>query len=72
MIVKLFVFSVAYTRTEYLQFEDDEYYYYIKAVPKVSVTAEEKTIKRINVRQEKSSKHDDSDIEKIIDEELKK
>lgn len=51
MIVKLFVFSVAYTRTEYLQFEDDEYYYYVKAVPKVSVAIPEKTVKRINERQ---------------------
>ena len=51
MIVKLFVFSVVYTRTEYLQFEDDEYYYYVKAVPKVSVAIPEKTVKRINERQ---------------------
>ena len=65
------MFAVDYSRTEHLQFEDDEYYYYIKAVPKVSLAAEEKTIKRINVRQEKSEKQDDSDIQKIIDEELK-
>ncbi len=33
-VVKFFVFSVDYTRTERVQFEDDEYYYYVKAVPK--------------------------------------
>lgn len=48
LIVKFFVFSVDYTRTERLQFEDDEYYYYVKAVPKSSVAIPEKTVKRIN------------------------
>lgn len=51
LIVKFFVFSVDYTRTEHLQFEDDEYYYYVKAVPKASITIPEKTVKRINERQ---------------------
>ena len=51
LIVKLFAFSVDYTRTEYLQFEDDEYCYYLKAIPKVSVAIPEKTVKRINERQ---------------------
>lgn len=50
-IVKFFVFAVDYTRTERLQFEDDEYYYYVKAVPKSSVAIPEKTVKRINEHQ---------------------
>ena len=29
-----FFFSVDYTCTEYVQFEDDDYYYYVKAVPR--------------------------------------
>lgn len=33
-----------YTRTERVQFEDDEYYYYVKAVPKRNVTVTEKNI----------------------------
>lgn len=33
-IIKFFVFNVDYKRTEIVQFEDDEYYYYVKAVPK--------------------------------------
>lgn len=33
-IIKFFVFNVDYARTEKVQFEDDEYYYYVKAVPK--------------------------------------
>ncbi|MEG0108855.1 MAG: hypothetical protein RR705_08395, partial [Lachnospiraceae bacterium] len=35
-----------------MEFEDDENYYYVKAVPKLSVTAPEKTVKRINGRQD--------------------
>lgn len=46
--VQFFLFNVDYSRTEYVQFEDDEYYYYVKAVPKVSISKREKTVKRIN------------------------
>ena len=52
MILELFLFSVDYARSERLQFEDDEYYYYVKAIPKVAVTTPEKTVKKINERQE--------------------
>lgn len=52
LILELFFFSVDYARGESLQYEDDEYYYFVKAVPKVSVATPEKTVKRINERQE--------------------
>lgn len=50
LIVEFFVFSVDYSRTEYAQFEDDEYYYYVKAVPKMSIAIPEKKVKKINSR----------------------
>ena len=50
VVLQFFVFSVDYTRTEKVQFEDDEYYYYVKAVPKMTVAAPEKTVKRINAQ----------------------
>lgn len=53
--VKFFVFSVDYTRTERVQFEDDEYYYYVKAVPKNAIAAPKKTVKKI-VSQKKQVK----------------
>ncbi|MCR5526095.1 MAG: hypothetical protein K6F39_01765 [Lachnospiraceae bacterium] len=40
LIVKFFCFYPDYAKTELLQFEDDEYYYYVKAVPKLSVISE--------------------------------
>ncbi|MGO5052000.1 hypothetical protein ACTQ6A_05690 [Lachnospiraceae bacterium LCP25S3_G4] len=55
IVLEFFVFSVDYSRTEHLEFEDDEYCYYVKAVPKLSVAVPEKTVKRINERQETSS-----------------
>lgn len=50
LAVEFFVLSVDYTRTEYTQFEDDEYYYYVKAVPKMSIMPADKKVKRINSR----------------------
>lgn len=50
LILQFFLFSVDYSRTEHTQFEDDEYYYYVKAVPKINVTAPEMNVKRINAQ----------------------
>ena len=69
VILELFVFSVDYSRTEHLQFEDDEYYYYVKAVPKVSLAVPEKTVKKINVRQE--TEKEKVNIEKEIEKRAK-
>lgn len=46
-VLEFFVFNVDYSRTEYVQFEDDEYYYYVKAVPKITVAKPAKTVKQI-------------------------
>lgn len=51
-IIEFFRFCVDYTRTEKVQFEDDEYYYYVKAVPKMTVTAQTKTVKKINTQRQ--------------------
>lgn len=47
-LYRFLVFSVDYTRTEYSQFEDDDYYYYVKAVPKITVAAPEPKTQTIN------------------------
>lgn len=51
-IVQFFLFTVDYSRTEFLQFEDDDYYYYIKAVPKIAVSAPDVKVQQINKRKE--------------------
>lgn len=48
--LQFFVFSVDYSRTERVQFEDDEYYYYVKAIPKLNVATPAKTVKKINTQ----------------------
>ena len=47
LVLEFLFFSVDYSRTENIQFEDDEYYYYVKAIPKVGVSAPEKQVKHI-------------------------
>ena len=48
-LYKLFTFSVDYAKTERVQFEDDGYYYYVKAVPKI----------RSHIRRTRPSRADD-------------
>lgn len=48
LVLQFFVFYVDYSRTEKVQFEDDEYYYYVKAVPKVTVAKPDKKVKQIS------------------------
>ncbi len=53
LIVEFFAFNVDYSRTEKVQFEDDDYYYYVKAVPKVTVSIPDRRVKRINRAKER-------------------
>ena len=48
-VLEFFIFNIDYSRTEFVQFEDDEYYYYVKAVPKNTVAAPQKRVKTIRV-----------------------
>jgi hypothetical protein len=48
-LIEFFAFNVDYSRTEKVQFEDDEYYYYVKAVPKNTVATPQKRVKTIRV-----------------------
>lgn len=54
-VVEFFAFQVDYSRTEKVQFEDDEYYYYVKAVPKVTVATPSRTVKKINSSRKRPS-----------------
>ncbi|MDE6891676.1 MAG: hypothetical protein K2P30_02730 [Lachnospiraceae bacterium] len=54
-VVEFFSFNLDYSRTEKVQFEDDEYYYYVKAIPKITVSAPSRTVKRINATRKRSA-----------------
>ena len=43
--IRFMFMNLDYARTENVQFEDDEYYYYVKAVPKKMIATEEKVVK---------------------------
>ena len=45
-----------YSRTEFLEFEDEEYYYYVRAVPKTNLDREVVSVKQINRRVKKEEK----------------
>lgn len=60
-VLEVVFFCVDYSRSETIQYEDDEYYYYVKAVPKITVAAPDKQVKKITARE------DLSDETQIID-----
>ncbi len=47
-VLQFFVFNVDYARTERVQFEDDEYYYFVKAVPKITISTPEIKVKKVS------------------------
>lgn len=55
-VLQFLIFNLDYSRTERLQFEDDEYYYYVKAVPKAIVSGPDKKIKRFSGKDEKEDR----------------
>ena len=82
LIIEFAALGVDYSRSEITQFEDDEYVYYVKAVPKSCTTRAEKSIK--NISSEPGEKSDDEetapvervegesfDFEKQLEESLK-
>lgn len=65
LILEFLFFNLDYTRTERVQFEDDEYYYYVKAVPKKYVAEKEKRVKHF-------TKDDSQEEKKLLREEAGK
>lgn len=53
-VILFLFFHVDYSRTEKLHFEDDEYVYYVKAVPKVTVPSTHKKVKKITSQKRKA------------------
>lgn len=47
-VIEFMFMNLDYSRTERVQFEDDEYYYFVKAIPKKMVASEDKTVTEFN------------------------
>lgn len=65
-IIQFFMYILDYTATEHLQFDDEDYYYYVTAVPKLSVTSPNLNILKINEINEKHEM-DEPDLKKEND-----
>ncbi|MCR4694920.1 MAG: hypothetical protein K5773_06330 [Pseudobutyrivibrio sp.] len=44
-VLNYFIMDLDYSRIEKVQFEDDDYYYYVTAVPKIRIVKEDKEVK---------------------------
>lgn len=53
VVAQFFKGILDYSRTETVQFEDDEYYYYVKAIPKIRVAEQNVKVKKINEKKER-------------------
>jgi hypothetical protein len=74
-LYQFMVLMLDYKRTEYIQFEDDEYQYYVKAVPKIAVTVSDRKLTTITARRNsRAEKHDHLDegeqVDKTIEEDI--
>lgn len=49
-LIQFFHLSLDYSAVEHVQFEDDDYYYYVKAIPKINVTTPQVNVKRFNTQ----------------------
>ena len=64
VLVAFWRIAVDYSRTEYLQYEDDDYIYYVKAVPKINMTIPDRKVREINSRVGDES--EDGDIREAL------
>lgn len=51
-MVDFMMLPLNFLQTEYVQFEDDDYYYYVKAVPKMAISRPDVQVKKLNIRKE--------------------
>lgn len=63
----VFRLTLDYHGTRKLQFEDDEYYYYVTAVPKIKVAAVDKTVTRIVPDEDDENQDLRSELEKELE-----
>ncbi len=50
VILQFFLFAVDYRRAEKVKFEDDDYVYFVKAVPKINVKLSKKNVRKTGVK----------------------
>ncbi len=68
--IQFFRMSLDYTGVRKMQFQDDEYYYYVKAVPKLKVAVVDKTVTRIEEDRTEEKIDLKEEIEKVLEEDM--
>ncbi len=68
LVFQFFRLALDYTAVERVQFEDDDYYYYVKAVPKINLAVPERSVKKISENNETVFSEEEEDRE-LSDEE---
>jgi hypothetical protein len=58
-IVQYFRCALDYSTIEKVQFEDDDYFYYVKAVPKMKIATKQNDVKKIQVQKPVAQKTED-------------
>ena len=77
-VLQFLFMNLDYSRTERLQFEDDDYFYFVKAVPKKTVAGGEKAVKHFGntmsmgkrINKENKNLVDDATTDRVIAQEL--
>lgn len=69
LVFQFFRLALDYTAVERVQFEDDDYYYYVKAVPKINLTVPQRSVKKISEKAELLSEEPEQEEEMLTDEE---
>lgn len=64
LVFQFFRLALDYTAVERVQFEDDDYYYYVKAVPKINLTVPERSVKKISAKRETVQPEDEKTYDK--------
>ncbi len=59
LVIQFFRYLLDYSTVEHVQFEDDDYYYYVTAVPKLKVTSPEKSVVKITEAPEEEEEPED-------------
>ncbi|MCR4717881.1 MAG: hypothetical protein K5656_11955 [Lachnospiraceae bacterium] len=58
IVVQFFKGVLDYGRIEIVQFEDDEYYYYVKAIPKIHIAEKDVNVQKFNERDANSDDYE--------------
>lgn len=65
-IMVTLVLSYDYKRTEEVRFEDDDYYYFVKAIPKTAISLKERRVESITKREKPSEETGDIDVKQVF------